>query len=42
MVSKREKLDKDSQAAPVKKRAGVKSASKNREKLHDEIGRAHV
>ena len=38
MVSKREKLDKDSQAAPVKKRAGVKSASKNREKLHGDLG----
>ena len=35
MVSKREKPDKDDQAAPVKKRAGVKSALKNREKLHD-------
>ena len=38
MVSKREKPDKNSQAAPVKKRAGVKSASKNREKLHDDLG----
>ena len=38
MVSKREKPDKDSQAAPVKKRASVKSASKNREKLHDDLG----
>ena len=37
MVSKREKPDKDSQAAPVKKRASVKSASKNREKLHDDL-----
>ena len=37
MVSKREKPDKDSQAASVKKRAGVKSASKNREKLHDDL-----
>ena len=38
MVSKREKSDNDSQAAPVKKRASVKSASKNREKLHDDLG----
>ena len=37
MVSKREKPDKDSQAPPVKKRASVKSASKNREKLHDDL-----
>ena len=37
MVSKREKSDKDSQAAPVKKRTSVKSASKNREKLHDDL-----
>lgn len=37
MVSKREKSDKDSQAAPVKKRASVKTASKNREKLHDDL-----
>ncbi len=36
MVSKREKPDKDSQA-PVKKRASVKSTSKNREKLHDDL-----
>ena len=36
MVSKREKPDKDSQA-PVKKRASVKFASKNREKLHDDL-----
>ena len=35
MVSKREKPDKDSQTAPVKKRASVKS--KNREKLHDDL-----
>ena len=37
MVSKREKSDKDSQAALVKKRTSVKSASKNREKLHDDL-----
>ena len=37
MVSKREKPDKDSQAASVKKRAGVKSGSKNREKLHGDL-----
>ena len=37
MVSKREKPDKNSQAAPVKKCAGVKTASKNREKLHDDL-----
>ena len=37
MVSKREKPDKDSQAPPVKKHASVKSASKNREKLHDDL-----
>ena len=36
MVSKREKPDKDSHA-PVKKRASVKSTSKNREKLHDDL-----
>jgi len=37
VVSKREKSDKDSQAALVKKRASVKSASKNREKLHGDL-----
>ena len=35
MVSKRERLDKDTQATAVNKRAGIKSALKNREKLHD-------
>ena len=37
MVSKREKPDKDSQAPPVKKRASVKFASTNRDKLHDDL-----
>ena len=35
MVSKREKSDNDSQAAPIKERTSIKSASKNSEKIHD-------